>query len=141
MEDSKYESFFFNNAKVVYLRTMKKRFFIFILFSQSLVSFAQFTDTFSDGDFTNNPMWIGDAGNFEVDSLSKLHLNDSITNSSYLSTASQAIINGIWEFEVKMDCLVETALFRVKKDIPLSLVTFESYDLLDRYPLPLFKRA
>ena len=109
MEDSKYESFFFNNAKVVYLRTMKKRFFIFILFSQSLVSFAQFTDTFSDGDFTNNPMWIGDAGNFEVDSLSKLHLNDSITNSSYLSTANQAIINGIWEFEVKMDFAPSTS--------------------------------
>ncbi len=45
------------------------------------------------------------------------------------------------EFDVKMDCLVETALFRVHKDIPLSLVTFESYDLLERYPLPLFKRA
>ena len=82
---------------------MKKCFFIFILFSQSLVSVAQFTDDFSDGDFTNNPIWLGDIGRFEVDSLSKLHLNDSITNTSYLTTESQAIINGIWEFEVKMD--------------------------------------
>jgi len=82
---------------------MKKYFFIFILFSLPYVSFAQFTDDFSDGDFTTNPTWIGHNGNFEIDSLNQLHLNDTITNTSYLTTESKAIINGVWEFEIKMD--------------------------------------
>jgi hypothetical protein len=81
---------------------MKKYFFIFILFSLPSVSFAQFTDDFSDGDFTTNPTWIGHNGNFEIDSLNQLHLNDTIANTSYLTTESKAIINGIWEFGIKM---------------------------------------
>jgi hypothetical protein len=40
---------------------MKKCFFIFILFSQSLVSVAQFTDDFSDGALT-----IGDTGMYII---------------------------------------------------------------------------
>ena len=82
---------------------MKKYFFIFILFSLPSISFAQFTDDFSDGDFTTNPTWIGNDENFEIDSLNQLHLNDTITNTSYLTTESKAIINGVWEFEIKMD--------------------------------------
>ena len=94
--------YFFNSAKIVYLRTMKKCFFTFIFISYALIGYSQFIDDFSDGNFTFNPVWIGDVGNFEVDSLEKLHLNDTISNTSYLSTESKAIINGIWEFEVKM---------------------------------------
>jgi gliding motility-associated-like protein len=81
---------------------MKKCFFTFIFISYALIGYSQFTDDFSDGNFTSNPVWIGDVGNFEVDSLEKLHLNDTISNTSYLATESKAIINGIWEFEVKM---------------------------------------
>jgi len=82
---------------------MKKSIFTFIILLQANLVFGQFTDTFSDGDFTANPAWSGDIGNFEVDSFSKLHLNDSIANTSYLSTTSQAIISGSWEFEIKME--------------------------------------
>ena len=94
---------FLNSVKVVYLRTMKKCFFTFIFMLYALIGYAQFADDFSDGDFTINPTWIGDIGNFEIDTAFKLHLSDSITNTSYLSTESKAIINGVWEFEVKMD--------------------------------------
>ncbi|MGY8988569.1 MAG: lamin tail domain-containing protein, partial [Flavobacteriales bacterium] len=82
---------------------MKKLLLAFIFFTQSLVGFSQFLDDFSDGDFTNNPTWIGDVSNFEVDATYKLHLNDSVTNTSYLSVASQAIINGSWKFDVWFD--------------------------------------
>ena len=81
---------------------MKKTIFTFIILLQTNLVFGQFTDTFSDGNFTANPAWSGDIGNFEVDSFSKLHLNDSIANTSYLTTQSQAIINASWEFEIKM---------------------------------------
>lgn len=79
---------------------MKKLIFIFI--ALPLFIFGQFTDDFSDGDFTNNPSWTGDVGRFEVDTNS-LHLNDSAASTSSLVTQSQAIINGEWIFNIKMD--------------------------------------
>jgi gliding motility-associated-like protein len=82
---------------------MRKHFLTFIFLVQSLVGFSQFTDDFSDGNFTNNPSWLGNIGSFEVDSSFKLHLNDSIANTSYLTIQSQAIINASWEFEIKLE--------------------------------------
>ena len=70
---------------------------------QSLIGLSQFSDEFSDGDFTTNPAWFGNIASFEVDTILKLHLNDSIANTSYLTTQSQAIINASWEFEIKLD--------------------------------------
>ena len=90
---------------------MRKLLFTFIVLIQSIVGFSQFTDNFSDGDFTNNPAWIGDIGNFEVDTAFQLHLNDTVANVSFLSTESNAIENGSWEFEVKMDFSPSTSNF------------------------------
>jgi len=78
-------------------------FFTFLLLTQYLIGFSQFFDDFSDGNFTSNPNWIGDLGVFEVDTSYKLHLIDSASNTTYLSTTSHAVINGSWQFDVKMD--------------------------------------
>ncbi|MBL4651444.1 MAG: lamin tail domain-containing protein [Flavobacteriales bacterium] len=65
---------------------------------------AQFQDNFSDGDFTNNPTWIGETSNFEIDGTNALHLNAPTTSdTSYLSVASDTIDNSFWEFLVQMD--------------------------------------
>jgi hypothetical protein len=82
---------------------MRKCLLLFILTICTQVGFAQFTDDFSDGDFTNNPIWGGAINNFEIDSIKQLHLSDTITNASYLTTESKSIINGFWEFNIQLD--------------------------------------
>ncbi|MCB0754529.1 MAG: hypothetical protein KDB98_02975 [Flavobacteriales bacterium] len=63
-----------------------------ILMVLPTLGFCQFTDDFSDGDFTANPTWTGDAANFEVDGNQKLHLNaPAESDTSYLSVTSEAI--------------------------------------------------
>ena len=80
---------------------MKK--LLLILLCLPMIGFGQFTDDFSDGDFTNNPTWIGDNTRFEVDTNFSLHLNDTAASTSSLVTQSQAIINGEWIFSVSLD--------------------------------------
>ena len=66
--------------------------------------FGQFVDDFSDGDFTANPTWGGDAANFEVDGSQRLWLNaPAESDTSYLSVSSEAIDDATWEFLVELD--------------------------------------
>lgn len=80
--------------------------FLSILFLIAFVPLsAQVTDDFTDGDFTNNPTWTGDIGEWEV-LANELHLNNmapASANTSHLSTPSIAIDNANWEFYVRTD--------------------------------------
>ena len=88
---------------------MKSIQFKHLLFSIAFIalnvsSFAQFTDNFTDGDFTSNPTWIGDIADFQVNTNSRLQLNaPAVTSSKYLVTPSQAIANAQYDFKVKLD--------------------------------------
>ena len=65
----------------------------------TLFANAQFTDNFSDGDFTNNPTWIGGTTDWIVNTSFQLQSNNSVVNSTYyLSTASTKATTAQWEF-------------------------------------------
>ncbi len=59
-------------------------FFLFFFYNAS----AQFIEDFSDGNFTANPTWSGDAAQFIVNTQQQLQLNSTIaSNASYLSSS------------------------------------------------------
>lgn len=69
----------------------------------ALTAHAQFSDDFSDGDYTSNPAWSGDNSKFVV-SAGELRLNaPALDETAYLSTSSQAIENAQWDFYVRLD--------------------------------------
>jgi len=66
---------------------------------------AQVTDDFSDGDFTNNPTWSGDAAKFVVNGSFELQSNGSPSagDTLELSTATTLIDSVEFLFRVKLD--------------------------------------
>ncbi|MBI3219755.1 MAG: lamin tail domain-containing protein [Bacteroidetes bacterium] len=73
-----------------------------ILFS-AFVCRAQFADDFSDGDFTNNPVWTPDQPTNWLVAGSQLRSNLSIANSAFsISTPSALALNAQWEFYVNL---------------------------------------
>ena len=80
---------------------MKKFKFIFLIFFP-FFSFAQVSEQFTDGDFTENPTWEGTAENFVVNGDFCLQSNALATSSSFLFTVSEAIDNAVWECRVKI---------------------------------------
>jgi hypothetical protein len=84
---------------------MKQIFNIFLIF-YSFCLFSQVNDDFSDGNFTENPTWMGDDSVFVVVEDAgnlKLRSNKLVANSSfYLSTPSSLVSNSQWEFNVRL---------------------------------------
>lgn len=75
---------------------------IFQTFLVPLQVFGQFTDDFSDGDFSNNPAWIGKTSDFSVvDGVLKLTV-PAVAASSSLATESNVALGGSWEFMVRL---------------------------------------
>lgn len=81
---------------------MKKIVFL-IFFVVTFSVFAQVQDDFSDGDFTNNPVWSGMTENFTVNSNNELQSNAQTESKSYLTTPSLAVNNATWEVKVRID--------------------------------------
>lgn len=76
---------------------------ITILFLAVNPSYGQWSDDFSDGDFTNNPAWNGRTVDFIVETEA-LRLNaPAVSATSYLSTLSDISQEAQWDFWVKLD--------------------------------------
>jgi hypothetical protein len=82
---------------------MKRLPLIIFLFS-SFISSAQFSDDFSDGNFTANPSWYGDVSQFKVNTSKQLQLSSSGANTSSLYTVdSLASLDNIeWHFWIHL---------------------------------------
>lgn len=65
------------------------------------IGFAQFTDDFTDGDFTNNPIWSGDNALFTA-ATGELNSQNTGANTYYLSTPSTTALNAQWDFYFNM---------------------------------------
>ena len=72
------------------------------MFFVPILSFGQVVETFSDGNFTVNPVWTGTSSNFVVNPAFQLQSKATTTSTSYLFTPSEAIENATWECWVKI---------------------------------------
>lgn len=77
---------------------------LFVGFFSSITS-AQLVDDFSDGDFSNNPTWIGTTADYTVNATQQLQLNAATAGTSYLSTPHNLINfdNKEWSFWVRQN--------------------------------------
>lgn len=82
---------------------LKITLFSLLLFSK--LCFSQITDDFSDGNFTQNPVWQGNISSFVINNAGQLESNGKkLANQTlYLSTANALSLNASWEFFVQMD--------------------------------------
>ncbi len=81
---------------------MKHYFLIpFLLFFGSVHS--QINEDFTDGDFINNPIWVGTNTDFIVNMLEQLQVNNTLGDTSYLTTPHglTTLDNKEWRFLVK----------------------------------------
>ena len=79
-----------------------KKLIVLIFFLPFFVQ-SQVVENFNDGDFTNNPVWMGDITSFNIES-SQLHSNGSSTSSDtiYLSTSNAMIDSAEWNFLIDL---------------------------------------
>ncbi|MCJ8166962.1 lamin tail domain-containing protein [Pontibacter sp. E15-1] len=72
---------------------------------------AQLQDNFSDGDFTQNPAWAGDAERFVVNPQGQLQSNGPAATGTTLQlvTASEAVAGTVWEFWANLKLATSSA--------------------------------
>lgn len=68
-----------------------------------LLSFAQLSDNFSDGDFTANPAWVGNTDSFYIDNGLLRSSGPQASSVIYLSTVNTLIDSAEWNFLLRLD--------------------------------------
>lgn len=83
---------------------MTRKLFLFttLFVLKSIITQAQIIENFTDGNFTDNPVWIGNTNDFTITN-NQLQSNNNIANSSfYLSTANTLATSVQWDFYVNL---------------------------------------
>src|SRR5688572_8310660 len=80
-----------------------KNFRIITLCLTSYVCNAQLVEHFNDGNFTNDPAWLGSTSHFIINASQQLQLNNTVAATSYLAApfAANSIDGYEWEVYVK----------------------------------------
>ncbi len=66
--------------------------------------FAQITENFNDGNFTSNPVWTGNTGDWIVNTAGQLQSNNTVANATfYLSTPNALATQTQWDFYVRLN--------------------------------------
>ena len=73
-----------------------------LLVLSPILVFAQISDDFSDGNFNQNPQWVGNQDKFIVNDDLRLQLIDSDAGSAVLTTANNFATNCEWRLWVKL---------------------------------------
>jgi hypothetical protein len=75
------------------------KYLLLLLFLLPAFAHAQLADNFTDGNFTTNPAWTGDAASFQVTTQQLQSNGPAVTGSQIaLSTPCQASTGTVWEF-------------------------------------------
>ena len=70
-----------------------------VLLLLPFIAFGQLNESFSDGNFTQDPTWTGDVGSFSVNAQQLQSNGPAVTGTMlYLATPSQAAVGTVWEF-------------------------------------------
>ena len=82
---------------------MKKLLYCLALVLISFCGYSQLSENFTDGDFTNNPTWVGGTTDWTVNTGFELQSNNTTVNSTYyLSTANSLVTTAQWDFFCKL---------------------------------------
>lgn len=84
------------------MRFIKLNLLIIVLILAQLSAKGQLSDDFSDGDFTNNPTWIGSESLFAVEN-EVLRSNSLDAAEYYLSTPNEIMDETRWKFYINLD--------------------------------------
>ncbi|MCC6725347.1 MAG: lamin tail domain-containing protein [Saprospiraceae bacterium] len=74
-----------------------------LVFLAAISANAQFSDNFSDGDFTANPAWQGDMAEFKVNTALELQLNGPDAGTSWLYLPTAIADSAVWELYFRME--------------------------------------
>lgn len=91
-------------STLYFSHAMKNGFLLFFLFTLTVARSQVFTDTFSDGDFSTDPVWNGDELSFIVNDDNELQLQGDCDagGENYLSVQAATNDTATWECYVRM---------------------------------------
>ena len=74
-----------------------------VILATHLLCQAQLSENFSDGNFTANPVWTVNTGDWIVNSYSQLQSNNTVANSRFfITTPSTLALNAQWELSINL---------------------------------------